>query len=223
MNVLLHSYNQICTHCNKNLIYRKQFWYRLLLLLFPSLSLLLLLYCFYYYNLCDGISILISIIINIGLIINSIFIIVPLSLLLFYYCYFLVVLDFVVIITYHFLLLLSLLLHEYYNHYQQANISTSHQCCFNVVDQNGTLKMKQNLTSDFQRCTTLIQRQCPTFTQRRDNVTQRRKNVAQRWYISTFLTVVHIVIHKVGNNHDIHRSLKCCIQSFKTFLKNMKI
>ena len=91
------------------------------------------------------------------------------------------------------------------------------------MDQNGTLKMKQNLTSDFQRCTTLIQRQCLTFTQRRDNVTQRRKNVAQRWYISTFLTVVHIVIHKVGNNHDIHRSLKWCIQNFKTFLKNMKI
>ena len=26
-----------------------------------------------------------------------------------------------------------------------------------------------------------------------------------------FLTVVHIVIHNVGNNGDIHRSLKCCI------------
>ena len=36
-----------------------------------------------------------------------------------------------------------------------------------------TLKMKQNPTSDFQRCTTLIQRQCPTFKQRRKNVTQR--------------------------------------------------
>ena len=44
------------------------------------------------------------------------------------------------------------------------------------------LKMKQNPTSDFQRCTTLIQRQCPTLKQRRNNVTQRRNNVAQRWY-----------------------------------------
>ena len=42
--------------------------------------------------------------------------------------------------------------------------------------------MKQNPTLDFQRCTTLIQRQCPTLKQRRNNVTQRRNNVAQRWY-----------------------------------------
>ena len=42
--------------------------------------------------------------------------------------------------------------------------------------------MKQNPTSDFQHCTTLIQRQCPTLKQRRNNVTQRRNNVAQRWY-----------------------------------------
>ena len=40
---------------------------------------------------------------------------------------------------------------------------TSDQLCFNVVDKHWnnvdpTLKMKQNLTSDFQRCTTLIQR-----------------------------------------------------------------
>ena len=44
-----------------------------------------------------------------------------------------------------------------------ANISTSYQRCFNVVDQrrnivDTTLKMKQNPTSDFQRCTKLIQR-----------------------------------------------------------------
>ena len=45
-----------------------------------------------------------------------------------------------------------------------------------------TLKTKQNPTSDFQRCTTLIQRQCPTLKQLRNNVTQRRNNVAQRWY-----------------------------------------
>ena len=68
-----------------------------------------------------------------------------------------------------------------------ANISTSDQRCFNVLDQrwnnvDPTLKMKQNPKSDFQRCTTLIQRQCPTLKQRRNNVTQRRNNVAQRWY-----------------------------------------
>ena len=32
-----------------------------------------------------------------------------------------------------------------------------------------TLKMKQNVTSDFQRCTTLIQRQCPTLKECRKN------------------------------------------------------
>ena len=70
ITLLLYSYHCICTDCNKNLIYGKQFWYRLLLLilllLFSSLSLLLpffLLYCFYYYYLCDYISILIIIII----------------------------------------------------------------------------------------------------------------------------------------------------------------
>ena len=53
-----------------------------------------------------------------------------------------------------------------------ANISTLDQRWNNV---DPTLKMKQNPTSDFQRCTTLIQRQCPTLK-------QRRNNVAQRWY-----------------------------------------
>ena len=42
--------------------------------------------------------------------------------------------------------------------------------------------MKQNPTSDFQRCTMLIQRQCPKLKQRRNNVEQRRNNVAQRWF-----------------------------------------
>ena len=56
-----------------------------------------------------------------------------------------------------------------------ANISTSDQRCFNVVDQRWnnvgpTLKMKQNPTSDFQRCTTLKQRHCPTLKQRRNSV-----------------------------------------------------
>ena len=68
-----------------------------------------------------------------------------------------------------------------------ANISTLDQCCFNVVDQRWnnvypTLKMKQNPTSDFQSCRTLIRRQCPTLKQRWNNVTQRWNNVAQRLY-----------------------------------------
>ena len=46
-----------------------------------------------------------------------------------------------------------------------ANISTSDQLCFNVVDQcwnnvHSTLKMKQNPTTD---CTPLTQRQCRTL------------------------------------------------------------
>ena len=70
----------------------------------------------------------------------------------------------------------------YYNCYYPANILTLDQPCFNVVHQRWnnaapTLKMKQNPTSDFQRCTTLIQRQCPTLKQRRNNVTQRWYNV----------------------------------------------
>ena len=52
-----------------------------------------------------------------------------------------------------------------------ANISTSSQRCFNVVDQrwnsvHPTLRMKQNLTSVFHCCKTLIQRRCPTLKQR---------------------------------------------------------
>ena len=63
-----------------------------------------------------------------------------------------------------------------------TNISTSEQCCFNVVDQHWhnidpTLKMKQNPASDFQRCTTLIQRQCPTLKQRYTTSKQRWNNV----------------------------------------------
>ena len=40
-----------------------------------------------------------------------------------------------------------------------------------------TLKMKQNPMSDIQRCTTLIQRQCPTLKRRQNNVAQRPNNV----------------------------------------------
>ena len=163
-----------------------------------------------------------------------------------------------------------------------ANISTSDQRCFNIVDQSWnnvdpTLKMKQNPTSDFQRCTMLIQRQCPTLKQCRNNVTQRWYNVdttllnltltlvkpilnpigpvtivdcvivihvkymnscysaksesifllyINNWTTNKiskiFLIVVDVVIHNVGNNGDIHRSWKCCMQNFKTSLKNTK-
>ena len=56
-----------------------------------------------------------------------------------------------------------------------VNISTLDQGCFNDVDQrwnnvDPTLEMKQNSPSDFQRRTTLIQRQCLTLKQRRKNV-----------------------------------------------------
>ena len=68
-----------------------------------------------------------------------------------------------------------------------ANISTSDQSCFNVVNQrwnnvDPTLKMKQNPTLDFQRCTTLIQHQCP-----------------RRWNnVETTLHNVEITLHNVG-------------------------
>ena len=64
-SVLLYFYHWICTDCNKDLMYGKRFWSRLSLL-FSSLSLLLqflLLHCFYYYNLCDYISLLIILLI----------------------------------------------------------------------------------------------------------------------------------------------------------------
>ena len=37
--------------------------------------------------------------------------------------------------------------------------------------------MKQNPKSNFQRCTTLVQRQCPTLKKRRNNVSKRQYNV----------------------------------------------
>ena len=64
--------------------------------------------------------------------------------------------------------------------------------------------MTQNLASDFQRCTTLIQGQCPTLKQRRNNVTQRRNNVAKRWYnlnttyFKLALTLVNVILNSVG-------------------------
>ena len=76
---------------------------------------------------------------------------------------------------------------EVYIKLTPANISTSGQSYFSFVDQRWNdvdppLKMKQNAMSDFQSCTTLIQCQCPTLKQRRNNVTQSHNNVAQRWY-----------------------------------------
>ena len=35
--------------------------------------------------------------------------------------------------------------------------------------------------------------------------------------------MVYIVIQNGGNNDDIHRSLKYCIQNFKISLRSMKI
>ena len=59
-----------------------------------------------------------------------------------------------------------------YRRTNPANISTSDQRFFNVLDQrwnnvDPTLKMKQNPTSDFQSCATLK---------------ERRDNIEQRWY-----------------------------------------
>ena len=56
-----------------------------------------------------------------------------------------------------------------------ANMPTSNQRCFNVVNKRWNnvdprLEMKQNLTSDFQRCTTLKQRWWLTLKQRWNNV-----------------------------------------------------
>ena len=159
--------------------------------------------------------------------------------------------------------------------------------------------MKQNPTSDFQRCTMSIQCQCPMLKQRQNNLrnvdttlyqrcarlsrlcvasmlSQRRAltlyrrcttlfqrsvdisesyiesnrasddyGFVNRWivfillnekmffthiltiklpikYRKNFLAMVHIVIRNGGNNGDIHRSWKYCIQNFKTSLKNMK-
>ena len=41
-------------------------------------------------------------------------------------------------------------------------------------------------------------------------------------YQKNFLTVVHIVIHNGGNNGDIHRSLKYCIQNLCEKYENIK-
>ena len=86
-----------------------------------------------------------------------------------------------------------------------ANISTSDQRCFNVVDPrwnnvDATLKMKQNPTSDFKRCTTLIQRQRQTLKQRRSNVTQRNNSgttLIQRCF-NLVSTLVKAILNPIG-------------------------
>ena len=87
-----------------------------------------------------------------------------------------------------------------------ASIPTSDQRCFNVVDQrwnnvDSTLKIKQNPTSVFQRCTTLIQCQCPTLKQRRKNVTQRQNNTGttlkQRCF-NLVSTLIKTILNPIG-------------------------
>ena len=74
---------------------------------------------------------------------------------------------------------------------------------FNVVS---TLfqrwKMKQNPTSDFQRCTTLLQRQCPTLKQHRNNVAQRCFNLAST-LVKAILKPIRLVMI-VGWDSWIH-------------------
>ena len=87
-----------------------------------------------------------------------------------------------------------------------AKTSTSDQRCFNVVDQrwnnvDRTLKMKQNPTSDFQRWTTLIQRQCPTLKQRWNNVETTLHNVGTMLIQRCFhlaSTLVKIILNPIG-------------------------
>ena len=42
-------------------------------------------------------------------------------------------------------------------------------------------------------------------------------------YRKNILVVVHIVTHNGGNDGNIHRSLRYCIQNFEKKKKNMKI
>ena len=75
-----------------------------------------------------------------------------------------------------------------------------------------TLKMKQNPTSDFQRCTTLIQRQCPTLKQRRNNVgttlIQRCFNLAST-LVKAILNPIGLV--KIADCEIVEYMLNTCI------------
>ena len=52
--------------------------------------------------------------------------------------------------------------------------------------------MKQNPTSDFQRYTTLVQRQCPTLKQCQNNVAQRCFNVDTTFHSSVDVSESYI-------------------------------
>ena len=61
--------------------------------------------------------------------------------------------------------------------------------------------MKQNPTSDFQCCKTLIQRQYPTLKQRKDNAIQRWNNVGTTLIQCCFnlaLTLVSAILNPIG-------------------------
>ena len=61
--------------------------------------------------------------------------------------------------------------------------------------------MKQNPASNFQRCTTLIQRQCLTLKKRRNNVTQRRNSVGTTFIQRCFnlaSTLVKVILNPIG-------------------------
>ena len=90
-----------------------------------------------------------------------------------------------------------------------ASISTSDQRFFNFVDQrwnnvDTTLKMKQNPTSDFQRCTTWIQRESPTMKKRRTalhNVQTTLPNVGTTLVQRCFnlaSTLVKAILNPIG-------------------------
>lgn len=76
------------------------------------------------------------------------------------------------------------------------NISTSHQHCLSIAEVQHcwnnvypALKMNRNPTSDFQCCTTLIQRRCPTLEQRFPTEMSQIFNAAWR-RVKTFLMLI---------------------------------
>ena len=62
--------------------------------------------------------------------------------------------------------------------------------------------MKQNPTSDFQRCKTLIERQCLTLKQRRNNVIQRQNNVGTTLIQHCFKLASTNVKANIESNRD---------------------
>ena len=101
-------------------------------------------------------------------------------------------------------------------HCYPDNISRSDQRCFNVVDQHSnnvdpTLKMKQNLTSDFQRYTKLIQRRCPTLIQRRCPTFKQRWNKIDTTLSQRFFNVASSLVKAISKpvglviSTDLHK------------------